>query len=251
MQTFITDSQASKNALNMIMTSSSLPLNILVFGAYGVGKKKLITTVFPDSSVYVASELENLLRTNRVDFSKDKEIVVYDIDKAGNVKQLLEQLQEKNIKIIATATEQKEIFAELFLVKIDLPPLLQRPEDTKVLITEYTQKAKILFNIKEHIDLTQLDIDLSNNSISLKESIFRSILLNSIDQKEMMSLLEKFLSKKVEHTTDYKTLLEIFEVPLLKSMRKKYKSQLQMANKLGINRNTLRKKMYQYGLEDK
>ena len=76
-------------------------------------------------------------------------------------------------------------------------------------------------------------------------------MLGSINKEQMMDVLEQFLSKEIDKNSDYKTLLEIFEVPLLKAMRTKYKSQLQMANKLGINRNTLRKKMYQYALEEK
>ncbi len=251
MDKFITASNASKNALNMMMVSSPLPINILVFGEEGVGKKKLIKSVFTDVSTYIASDLEILLRENRVDFSEAKEVIVYDIDKAGNVKQLLERLQEKELKIIATATTEKELFDEKFLVKVDLPPLSERPEDTKELIKDYAQKAKELFRIEEEIELESIDTNLSNNSISLKESIYRSLLLNSIDQKQMMCVLEQFLSKEIEHKTDYKELLEIFEVPLLKAMRKKHKSQLQMASKLNINRNTLRKKMYQYGLEEK
>ncbi len=251
MEKFITASESSKRALNMMMVSSPLPVNILVFGEDGVGKKRLIATTFSDTSSYDARELELLFREKRVDCSGETEIVLYDVDKAGNIKQLLEQLEELGLKIIATASEKKDIFDEKFLVKIDLTPLTERPEDTKILVKNYMQKAKALFRLESDLDIEELDINLSNNSISLKESIYRSLLLNSIDKKQMMSVLEQFLSRELEETTEYKELLEIFEVPLLKAMRKRYKSQLQMANKLGINRNTLRKKMYQYGLEEK
>ncbi len=251
MDKFITASQSSKNALNMMMVSSPLPLNILVFGQEGVGRKRLIRSVFADTPSYDALALEALCQEKKVDFSTTKEVIVYDIDKAGNVKQLVEQLEAKGLKIIATASEKKEIFDEKFLVKIDITPLSQRPEDTKILVEDYIQKAKELFRIQSDMNPDMIDINLENNSISLKESIYRSLLLGSINKEQMMDVLEQFLSKEIEKNSDYKTLLEIFEVPLLKAMRKKYKSQLQMANKLGINRNTLRKKMYQYGLEER
>ncbi len=251
MDRFITASPASKNALNMMMVSSPLPLNILVFGQEGVGRKRLIRTVFPDAPSYDAVALEKLFWESKIDFSTTKEVIVYDIDKAGNVKQLVQQLEAQNLKIIATASEKKEIFDEKFLVKIDITPLSQRPEDTAILVEDYIQKAKDLFRIQSDMTPDMIDINLENNSISLKESIYRSLLLGSINQEQMMDVLEQFLSKEIETKTDYKALLEIFEVPLLKAMRKRYKSQLQMANQLGINRNTLRKKMYQYGLEDK
>jgi len=231
--------------------SSPLPVNILIFGEAGVGKKRLIASTFPDTTSYDALELEVLFREKKVDFSKESEIVVYHIDQAGNVKQLIEQLEEEGLKIIATACEKKDVFDEKFLVKVDITPLRERPEDTALLVEDYVKKAKELFRIDKALDLSLIDINLTNNSISLKESIYRSLLLASIEKKQMINVLEEFLSREIEERTDYKELLEIFEIPLLKAMRTKYKSQLQMAKKLNINRNTLRKKMYQYGLEEK
>ena len=251
MEKFITASPASKNALNMLMVSSSLPVNILVFGEEGVGRKRLINMAFTDTRAFFATELEVMLRENKVDFSEDSEVIVYDIDKAGNVGQLVEHLEEAGLKVIATAGEEKGVFEEKFLVRVDIPSLSQRPEDTAILVDDYIVKAKELFRIEASLDVSELDVNLEHNSISLKESIYRSLLLNSIDKKQMMDALEQFLDKAIEEESDYKVLLEIFEVPLLKAMRSKHKSQLQMAAKLGINRNTLRKKMYQYGLEDK
>ena len=248
---FITASKSSKNARNMLTVSSPLPVNILVLGEEGVGKKRLVHSVFADISAYDAKVLEDLLRHHRIDLSDEKELIVYDVDKAGNVTQLITQLEALDIRIIATAEEEKMIFDEKFMVKIDLPPLSQRPEDTAILVEDYIQKAKALFRIDTDIDKALIHIDVTHNSISLKESIYRSLLISSIDRHQMMSVLEEFLSREIEKTTDYKALLEVFEVPLLKAMRTKYKSQLQMANHLGINRNTLRKKMYQYDLEEK
>ncbi len=250
MEKFITASENSKNALHMMMVSASLPVNILVFGEEGVGRKRLINMAFADTPSFFASELEELLREKKVDFSDNSEIIVYDIDTAGNTPQLIQHLEEHSLQIIATAQTPKEIFDEKFLVKIEISPLSQRPEDTAILIQDYIQKAKDLFRIDVSLEADQIDIDLSHNSLSLKESIYRSLLLNSIKKEQMMETLEQFLQRQIEETSDYKELLEIFEVPLLKAMKKRFKSQLQIASKLGINRNTLRKKMYQYHLED-
>jgi DNA-binding protein Fis len=93
-------------------------------------------------------------------------------------------------------------------------------------------------------------MDFSKNSISLRESIYRGVVFDSIDEKQVKSLLEGFLLKEMDKRAEYKDLLEIFEIPLIKASRAKYKSQLQMASALNINRNTLRKKINQYDLED-
>jgi DNA-binding protein Fis len=47
----------------------------------------------------------------------------------------------------------------------------------------------------------------------------------------------------------------LYEVPLIRAGIKRFKSQLQLADKLGLNRNTLRKKIadhsdYQFDLKD-
>lgn len=250
-ENFITASESSKNAHNMLIVSSPLPVNILVLGEEGVGKKRLVHSVFTDVMAYDAKVLEDLLRHHQVDFSEEKVLILYDIDKAGNVTQLITHLEELCIRIIATAEEEKMIFDEKFMVKIDLPPLSHRPEDTAILVEDYIQKAKALFRIDMDVNKALLHIDVTHNSISLKESIYRSLLIRSMDKNQMMDVLEEFLSREIAHTTEYKALLEVFEVPLLKAMRNKYKSQLKMANHLGINRNTLRKKMFQYDLEEK
>ena len=62
-----------------------------------------------------------------------------------------------------------------------------------------------------------------------------------MSSEDMKTSLEDFIYNKLDEGYNYKDLLEIFEVPLLKASKKKYKSQLQMANNLQINRITLRK----------
>jgi DNA-binding protein Fis len=55
--------------------------------------------------------------------------------------------------------------------------------------------------------------------------------------------LERYLSEHLEGENSYKDLLYLFEVPLIKASTKKYKSQVQVAKHLGLNRITLRKKL--------
>jgi DNA-binding NtrC family response regulator len=248
MKKFIRESPSSIEAYQLLVQSSSLGLNILVFGEKSVGKRSLVKAVFPNTESISAVELEETLRKKQMDLSKKDTLIVYDIDMANNLNQLLQTIDSYDIKLIATASSQKEIFEESFLVRVYLAPLRERSEDTKILIEKFANEAKELFCLKS-VDINDLEIDLSDNAASLKESIYRSILLNSIDKKRIMSILENFLYKEMESTNDYKELLEIFEVPLLKASKRRYKSQLKMSEKLNINRNTLRKKIALYGLD--
>ncbi len=248
MNDFIAKSQASKNVLNMAMLASTLPVQVLISGEVGTGKKSLARVVSPDAILYDALELQEMIRENSIKLEDFETLIVSDIDRVNNVKQFVEKLEQHHIKLIATATQEKESFGENFVVRIDLLPLSERLEDLKVISCEYLLRANKLFSTDVAIE--NIEMDFSKNSLSLKESIYRGALLNSVNDEQLSVLLEKFLFKKMDKVYEYKDLLEIFEIPLIKASRKKFKSQLQMANALNINRNTLRKKINQYNLED-
>jgi DNA-binding NtrC family response regulator len=247
MEKFITASPSSKSAHQMLIQSAPLPVNILIFGDEGVGKKTLVNSVFPTSSSFEATILEEELRNKSVDISNEKTILIYNIDKANNVTQFIQNLLDMDIKIIATARENRDIFEDVFIIKVNLSPLCEREEDTQLLKEYFMDQAKKLF-LLDDVSVECVNPNLEKNAISLKESIYRMILLNSLKKDQMMGILENFLYDYMQNHDDYKDLLELFEVPLLKASKRRYKSQLKMAQKLNINRNTLRKKLNQYNL---
>jgi DNA-binding NtrC family response regulator len=246
METFISQSEASKNALNIATLSSSLPVGVLIFGEVGTGKKSLARVVSPDAELFDAQKLQALMRDNTVNLEEIKTLIISDIDNCNNIKQFLEKLESLGIKIIATATQEKESFAEKFAVRIDILPLKEREEDVEVLSHAYLKMANKLFATDVSIDTIKLDF--SKNSFSLKESIFRGVIYESLQQEDVLTLLESYLYKIMDNKSQYKDLIEVFEIPLINASRRKYKSQLQMAKALNINRNTLRKKINQYNL---
>ena len=58
-----------------------------------------------------------------------------------------------------------------------------------------------------------------------------------------MEIIEKYLLNKIGSNSDYRNFLYLYEVPLIKAGLTKFKSQLKLSDKLGLNRNTLRKKI--------
>jgi len=248
MSKYIAESEISKNALEMATLASVLPVHVLIFGEVGVGKKSLARAVFPDAQLYDGLQLYNMINTSTVNLSDIEILIVSDIDKVSNIKQFIEKLEQYHIKIIATATSEKKSFSEKFAVRIDLSPLSQREEDLLKLSEIYLKDANRHFGTDVKIDV--IDMDFSKNSISLRESIYRGVIFDSIDEKQLLTLLESFLLKQMDEKTEYKELLKVFEIPLIRASRTKFKSQLQMAKALNINRNTLRKKINQYNLEE-
>ncbi len=242
MKHFIAKSQSSKKILNIAQMSASLPVNILIIGEIGVGKKLLAQEILPASPIFEAKVLEESIINNSIDLNEYSQMIILNLDSVLNKKEFLENLE--TIKIVATTKQNMSDIEIKFAIKIDIPPLQNRPEDLNELISIYSSEAKDIYNLD--IDDKNIVIDLSKNGISLKQSIYKSIFITSLKEEDIMNGFENFLLKKFDTQKDYRDLLKYFEIPLLKAAKKKYKSQLQMANNLNINRITLRKKLEQY-----
>lgn len=61
-----------------------------------------------------------------------------------------------------------------------------------------------------------------------------------------MGIMEHYMIDKLGTNNDYRAFLHLYEVPLIRAGIKRFKSQLQLADKLGLNRNTLRKKIAEH-----
>ena len=249
MDSFIAKSEASKDVLKIATLSSTLPVNCIITGPKAVGKSLLAKVVAPDAKSFNALDLVNLIKSKSINLDTISEIIILNIDKLPSISQIIELFEEKNIKVVATAINHKESYRDFFQAHIEVPPLSQREEDVEFLKQEYIKEAKRVFIIEDEIS-DDIEIDLSNNAISLKKSIFRSLLFDSLTKYDIINILEKFFLKEFDNTSSYKELLGIFEVPLLRAGKKRYKSQLQMAKHFDINRNTLRKKMVENGIDE-
>lgn len=242
MKTFITYSESSKKILNVALMSSNLPVNIMIIGEVGVGKKILAQTISNNTSIFDARVLEEAIIHKTANLEQYNELIITNIDLLLNKTEFMEYL--KDIKVIATAQVLTKEIESLFAVKIDIPPLKERKEDLEELIKIYSNEIKEIYN--SDIDIKDIEIDLSTNGISLKNSIYKNTIVKSINKDDISNVLENYFQHKLKDGKTYKDLLEIFEIPLLKAAKNEYKSQLQMANKLNINRITLRKKLDLY-----
>jgi DNA-binding NtrC family response regulator len=249
MEQFVAVSKEAKNAVHMANIASTMPVNVIITGPKGVGKKLLAKIVNANAKGYVAKDFFTLVKEQRVDLNEYDAVVLYNLDELSNSVQFIDALFEYDIKVIATADKFIPAYLEKFLVKIEIPPLSEREDDVEYLIKHFLKDAKQTLFLDESIDEKNLHIDLSQNGISLKESIYKSLLFNNLSKAQVMNILQKFIYKEFEISSDYKDLLEIFEVPLLQAAKQKYKSQLQISKMLQINRVTLRKKLAKYEIE--
>jgi len=88
-------------------------------------------------------------------------------------------------------------------------------------------------------------LDISTNTHSLKRSIYQQAFSQNCTPKDIEEILYHYLYREMEGNNDYKDYLPLYERPLIEAGLKKFGSQLKLADILGINRNTLRKKIHE------
>jgi len=244
---FIAKSRASKEALKSVNLLKSLNLNALIIGERGVGKKTLARYAF-DAPISDGSMLNELIKALELN---DK-LIIKNFDKISNFDKIKKAIEVNNNKIIATAKSSidSRIEDDFFSIKIQLPPLSQRAEDVQQFIKIFYKEAKEIFGDQSYdLDLDDIKVDLSKNIYSLKRSIYIAYMNCTLNQDDIENILEVFLFYKLGTGNDYRELLPLFDIPLIKSGFKKYGSQLAISKALGLNRNTLRKKINEYKLE--
>ena len=213
--------------------SANLPVNIMIIGEVGTGKETLVNTVMPTIAKMNANEV--------IDKDLDmKSLFIRDFENIKDVIAFMKRHEDK--RIIAASTEYRSSYDEFFPVIITIPPLSQRQEDLEELKRHYIQRVKEEFELESFEE--DFEVDLSKNALSLKRSIYERALFEMIDEKRIMKLLEEFMADKIER--GYKELLYLFEIPLLRAAKKKYKSALAMSKALQLNRATLTTKLKKY-----
>ena len=245
MQEFIAISNITKEIKNSADLLKTLDINALIVGDSGVGKKTLARYISKDAQIFDAKELQNDIADKIINLN-DKTIIVDKIENLTNIELFINWAETTNTRILAT-TQKKELSSnlnDLFSITLEIPPLEKRKEDIKPLAKKFSKEAGLILAIDTAPG--KLIINTSKNAHSLRKSIYFSYLFESIGENEIMMLLENYMLDNMQGENSYRDFQYLFEAPLLKASQKKYKSQVQMAKHLGLNRITLRKKLDNY-----
>ncbi|MDQ7047020.1 MAG: helix-turn-helix domain-containing protein [Sulfurovum sp.] len=157
-----------------------------------------------------------------------------------------------NKRIIATANYMgnAQLIDELFAFIYTMPPLQERPDDIDYIKELFIKEAlRTLMIDKSDIHSDQIPTNLTSNTESLKKSVYLYLMQYSMNDKEIESVLYAYLLKHLEGKDGYREYLALYEKPLIKAGLKKFGSQLQLSQVLGINRNTLRKKIHEHNID--
>jgi DNA-binding NtrC family response regulator len=246
MQNFIAEDGISKEILNSAKLLQAVEVNALILGNAGTGKKSLAKYILPNSEIYEAKDLQRDINDDILTL-QNKAIIIDKINEITNIDLFLKWIEENNIRIIAISNTENlnQKLKDIFSINLEIPNLSKREEDTKALVNKFSNEASTILDLPK-ISSSKLIVNISNNTHSLRKSIYFSYLFETIGEHEILMFLEKYLSENLKGENSYKDLSYIFEVPLLKASTKKYKSQVQVAKHLGLNRITLRKKLEIY-----
>lgn len=239
---FLSNSPQIDNIVKGFTLTKSLFVSSLLVGENHTGKKTLIKMLFPHTNYVDASNSEEL----HLALEKYDEIVIYNFDKLVNFENL--NFENKRIVAIANHIENSVKIENKFAFIYHMPNLKQR-RDIALLSEYFQKKIQKELMLPEPIELDSSKFDLSENIKSLKASIYKQLMHKTLDTPDIEEILFEYLFDNIKGNNAYRDCLHLYERPLIKAGLEKYKSQLKLSNILGLNRNTLRKKIQEHGLD--
>lgn len=180
--------------------------------------------------------------------------------------------------LIETGLFREDLYYRINVVPIDLPPLRDRLSDIPALVEHFLALAVHEGLPRRSFDATSIVAmqrrNWRGNVRELRNLVFRAVIMSRDDlitadaldtifdepalggvearreESDFEQAVSRFLlTERPDHGAVYDKALAAFEIPLLQAiMRQCDGNQVKAAALLGINRNTLRKKLVEHGL---
>jgi len=239
---FLSNSPQIDNIVKGLTLTKSLFVSSLLFGEEYTGKRTLIKTLFPNTTYVDASNREEL----EIALENNNELVIYNFERLLNFESL--NFQNKRIIAITNHIENSAKIEKKFAFIYKMPSLVER-DDLNLLIEYFQNEIQQNLMLNYPIELDYSKLDLTENIQSLKSSLYKKLIHKTLNSEEIKEILLNYLYEHMEGNNAYREHLSLYEVPLIEAGLKRYKSQLKLAHILGLNRNTLRKKIQEHGLD--
>jgi len=239
---FLTQSQKVQNIIKGFNLTKSLFVSSILTGNAYTGKKSLIRYLFPAITYADGSDQKNIEQL----LENHNELVIFNFEKLSNVENL--DFNNKRIIAISNYISNERTIDSLFAFIYHMPSLRERPEDVVLLTEHFSKEVKSRLMIEGDFTIDSKALDISADIHSLRRSLYRQGFIYSCGSQDIQSILHRYLSDTMEGNNDYKTYLPLYERPLIEAGLAKFGSQLKLSEILGINRNTLRKKIHELGI---
>ncbi len=244
MEQFFTSSEQIQSIIKGFNLTKTLFVSSIIIGEPNIGKKSLARYLFPEAPLVSGADQEEVERA----LQESDELIITDFEKLSNQ----ESLDLDNKRIIATANYvgNKQTIDNLFAFIYTMPSLKDRPEDTVYIRDLFIKEAQSNLMLENQVfTLEDIQLNLSDNSKTLKKSIYEHLMNHSMDAHSIEQAIYHYLLNHLDGNNAYKDHLGLYEKPLIEAGLKKYGSQLQLSQVLGINRNTLRKKIHEHHID--
>ena len=238
MQTYATRSDAVQKIIKSLNLTRTLYVSSILIGEPWTGKRTLVKHLFPDLPVVDGRDQEAVAML----LEQTDALIIEHYELLPNAEQL--NFEDKHIIAIADYAGNTRALDETFAFLYTMPPLRERPEDILFYAKLYLEEARQTLMSDAQITLDKHVLDIHQNLRSLRASIYREVLLLSSNKQTLERGLHHYFLDTLPEQADYHHHLGIFEKPLLEAGLTIYGSQLRLAEALGINRNTLRKKIH-------
>ncbi len=240
---FLTQSQKIQTIIKGFNLTKSLFVSSILVGEAYTGKKTLVRYLFP-TILFVDGKdhqsVEQMLKNHT-------ELVIFNFEKLKNIENL--DFENKRIIAISNYISNEKTIDTLFAFIYRMPSLRERPKDITALVEHFSKEIKSNLMIKDDFLLDMKKLDISANIHSLKLSLYQQAFKYTIGGPEIQEIFYQYFLDNMGGNNDYKTYLPLYEKPLIEAGLKKFGSQLKLSAILGINRNTLRKKIYEHGID--
>ncbi|MDD2451399.1 helix-turn-helix domain-containing protein [Sulfurovum sp.] len=244
MKYFYTKSEQIQSIIKGLNLTKTLFVSSIIIGPEYTGKKSLAQSIFPHAPMVSGEDQEKI----KTALAGSDELIITNFEKIKN----LNDLDFTNKRIIATANYMgnSALIDDIFAFIYTMPPLIQRKEDVDYLKERYIEEAKSILMIENStIDTEHIPLDLSLNTKSLKRSVYTYLIKHTMEAGDIEEILYHYLLKHLEGNDAYRQYLGLYEKPLIKAGLEKFGSQLKLSEILGINRNTLRKKIHEHNID--
>jgi len=244
MESFYTQSEEVQHIIKGLNLTKTLFVSSIIIGEPNIGKKSLVRYIFPDTPV-VSGEDQEAVETL---LQECDELIITDFEKLRNQ----ESLNLDNKRVIATANyvANQHTIDSLFAFIYQLPSLKERPLDTDYIKEKFIKQAcHDLMIDEQEVSFHTVPVNLSQNSRTLKKSIYQYLMSKNMDKQEIQKAVYHYILENLEGNNGYKEHIDLYEVPLIQAGLEKFRSQLQLSQILGINRNTLRKKIHEHHID--
>jgi DNA-binding protein Fis len=240
---FLSNSPQIEQIVRGLTLTRSLHVSSILIGEPYTGKKSLVESIFPKAVYIDAYQPQTLIQA----LQTHEEIIIYNFEVLPDISRY--DFTNKRIIAIANPISNSAPIEKKFAFIYQIPSLSQRPEDISLLAEHFCAliREELMITSECSVDISQLD--LSENIKSLKASLYRQLVTANLGQAELEQLIYSYLYPKLEGNNGYRDHIELFERPLIRAGLAKYRSQLKLSNILGLNRNTLRKKIHEHHLD--